>query len=198
MTITAAQGREPSRQTMKQKPQIFTGHWLGFYFALPATILLMLIIVIPIIAVAFLSLTDYTLGALTWKIIGLENYQQALSDDVFIRSIANTGVYVATVVPLSVGLGLLIALLIHGRTRTRRLYEVIYFLPVTGTLVAMAIVWQFLLHSRIGPVNMILSNLGFERIGFFSEPETALFSLAAIGVWQLVGFNMILFLAGFR
>ncbi|PCI04678.1 MAG: ABC transporter permease [Hyphomicrobiales bacterium] len=168
----------------------------GYAFAFPATLLLAVIILLPIAIVIFLSATDYTLGALNWSFVGLTNYEKLLSDAVFWRSIKNTFLYVVIVVPGSVGLAFLLALLVHERVHTKRLYEIIFFLPVTGTLVAMAIVWQFLLHSRVGPVNLLLLENGFERIGFFTDPNLAMISLAMIGIWQLIGFNLILFLAG--
>ena len=83
-----------------------------------------------------------------------------------------------------------------GASAPARFYEVIYFLPVTSTLIAMATVWQFVLHPRLGPVNALLRMIGFGEIAFLSEPSLALPTLAVIGIWQLVGFNMVLFLAG--
>ena len=84
----------------------------------------------------------------------------------------------------------------HRRTRSRSFYEVIYFLPVTSTLIAMATMWQFLLHPSLGPVNAVLKSLGFGEVAFLSEPRLVIPTLAAIGIWQLIGFNMVLFLAG--
>jgi len=60
----------------------------------------------------------------------------------------------------------------------------------------MATVWKYLLHGQIGPVNQLLHSLGFTPIEFFGDPAMVLFSLAVIGVWQLAGFNMVLFIAG--
>ena len=79
-----------------------------------------------------------------------------MADPVFRRSLWNTLLYVAIVLPGSVCLGLLVAMLVHGRKRTRSFYEIVYFLPVTSTLIAMATVWQFLLHPRLGPINAFL------------------------------------------
>jgi multiple sugar transport system permease protein len=103
---------------------------------------------------------------------------------------------VAIVVPGGVLISLLVAILIHQRKRTRSLYEVIYFLPVTSTLIAMATMWQFLLHPTLGLINQALKGLGFAETAFLSEPRLVIPTLAAIGIWQLVGFNMVLFLAG--
>lgn len=168
----------------------------GLFFSAPAFVLLTFIHVVPLVTLVVLSFTDYELGALDVGWLGLQNFARAFSDPVFQRAFKNTLLFVAIVIPGSVLLGLLIALLVHARKRTRSLYEVIYFLPVTSTLVAMATVWQFLLHPRLGPVNGFLKNLGFPEIAFLSEPSLVIPTLAVIGLWQMVGFNMILFLAG--
>ena len=119
-----------------------------------------------------------------------------MADPVFRRALRNTFLYVALVLPGAVLLGLFIAVLVHGRTRTRWFYQVIYFLPVTSTLIAMATVWQAILHPRLGPINAALRFLGFDEIAFLSEPSLVLPTLAVIGIWQLLGFNMVLFMAG--
>lgn len=168
----------------------------GCGFAFPAFLLLLLINIVPLVVLVYLSFTDYELGAVDTRFLGLDNFRKALADPVFRRSLGNTFVYVAIVLPGAVGFGLLVAVLLHRRKRTRSFYEVIYFLPVTSTLIAMATVWQFILHPRLGPVNGVLRATGFGEIAFLTEPGYVLPTLAAIGIWQLVGFNMVLFLAG--
>ncbi|NUR10728.1 MAG: sugar ABC transporter permease [Bradyrhizobium sp.] len=168
----------------------------GLGFAAPAFILLVLTNLAPIAALAFLSFTNYELGALDFSFVGLKNFSAALQDPVIRRSVANTLLYVAIVVPGGVLSSLLIAILIHQRTRTRSIYEVIYFLPVTSTLIAMATMWQFLLHPTLGLINQTLKGLGFAEAAFLSDPRLVIPTLAAIGIWQLIGFNMVLFLAG--
>ncbi len=168
----------------------------GAGFALPAFVLLLLTTLAPLAVLLWLSFTNYELGGVDMEWVGLANFQKALGDPIIRRSLVNTLLYVAIVVPGGVFGALLIAILVHRRTRTRSLYEVIYFLPVTSTLIAMATVWQFLLHPSLGPVNGVLKWMGFAPVAFLSEPSTALATLAVIGIWQLLGFNMILFLAG--
>lgn len=170
--------------------------WYGVAFSLPAFVLLLLTILAPLAVLGWLSFTDYELGAVEVTAVGLKNFEKALVDPVLRRSLFNTLVYVAIVLPASVMLALVVAILVHGRRHTRTFYEVIFFLPVTSTLIAMATVWQFLLHPKLGPINGILVALGFEAIPFLSEPALVLPTLAMIGIWQLVGFNMVLFLAG--
>lgn len=169
---------------------------MGGLFALPAMLLLLALILAPLACLLLLSFTDYEIGALSFEWIGLANFERALADPVFRRAIGNTLLYVAIVLPGSVILGLLISLLVHARMRTRGLYETIYFLPVTATLIAMAVVWQFLLHPGLGPVNSVLKMLGLKEQAFISDPSLLIPTIAVIGLWQAIGFNMVLFIAG--
>ncbi|MEO6750015.1 MAG: sugar ABC transporter permease, partial [Casimicrobiaceae bacterium] len=116
----------------------------GMGFSLPATILLLLTCLVPLCVLCVMSFTDYELGNVGVKYVGLANFSKAMGDPVFRRSLWNTLLYVAIVLPGSVCLGLLVAITIYGRKRTRSFYEIVYFLPVTSTLIAMATVWQFL------------------------------------------------------
>lgn len=170
--------------------------WTGLGFAMPASLLMALTVLVPLGVLLVLSFTDYELGAVATRGVGFGNFWKALGDPVFRRSMWNTALYVAIVVPGSVGLALLVAILVHGRRRSRAFYEVAYFLPVTSTLIAMATVWQFLLHPRLGPINAFLKLLGLRETAFLSEPALVVPTLAVIGIWQLLGFNMVLFLAG--
>ncbi|WP_404927975.1 carbohydrate ABC transporter permease [Mesorhizobium sp. ORM16] len=176
--------------------QAFIERLVAGGFALPALLLLVLTILVPLGVLGYLSFTDYELGEVDVHYVGLQNITDALTDPEFRRALKNTLVYVAIVLPGSVILSLLVAVLVHRRRRTRSLYEIIYFLPVTSTFIAMATVWQFLLHPSLGPVSAVLRWLGIGEVAFLSNPSLALPTLAVIGIWQLVGFNMILFLAG--
>lgn len=169
---------------------------VGITMAAPAAILMIALIVAPVISLISISMTDYELGAVETRWLGFSNYHRALADPVFRRAITNTLIYVGIVLPLGVFVSLLVAILVHGRTRSRSFYEVVYFLPVTATIIAMAAVWQFILHPRLGPVNGALKALGFGELAFLSDPSLVLPTLAAIGLWSIVGFNMVLFLAG--
>ena len=174
------------------KRQTLTGLALSF----PGALLLICLYAMPMIVLLVLGFTDYEMGAININWVGFSNFKRLWVDPVFQRSIWNTLMYVVYVVPISVIGGLLIALLVHARTKTRSFYEVVYFLPVTSTLIAMATVWQFLLHPKLGPVNMIIQLVGLSTQNFLGDPALMIPTLAAIGVWQLLGFNMILFLTG--
>lgn len=168
----------------------------AYAFATPALVLILALLLVPIAVVIGLSFTDYQLGAIEWSWIGLGNYERMLDDPVFWRSLSNTFIYVAIVVPGSVGAALVVAILVHERKRTRTLYQIIYFLPVTTTLIAMSVVWHFVLNPQIGPVAAAVRALGLPGFDMFGDPDLVLLALAIIGIWQLIGFNMVLFLAG--
>ena len=168
----------------------------GLSFAAPATFLLVATYIIPMIVLVGFSVTDYRLGALSTRFIGLDNFAKAVHDPVFLRALGNTVVYAAIVIPFGVFMALGVAMLVYSRRRSRVFWEVAYFLPVTATLVAMATVWQFLLHPSLGPVNAALKWLGFAPVAFLSNPLLLISTMAVIGIWQVLGFNMVLFLAG--
>lgn len=169
---------------------------LAWWFALPASFLMLTTLILPVVIVALLSFTNYELGMPDTAFVGIDNYLSVLNDPTFWHVLRNTLLYTLFVVPGSVIGGLLLAVLVQSVGKGRRLYQCLFFLPVTATLVAMATVWKYLLHGQIGPVNQLLHSLGFTPIEFFGDPGMVLFSLAVIGVWQLAGFNMVLFIAG--
>ncbi len=190
ITETASETRSQRSSTARRMA------WRGILFVLPAVLLLLAIYIIPMIVLAVFSVTDYQLGALSTKFVGLHNFQKAFSDPVFLRALANTVLYAVIVIPAGVFLALGIALLVYNRKRSRAFWEIAYFLPVTATLVAMATVFQFLLHPSLGPVNAAIKWMGFEPVGFLSNPSLLIPTMAIIGIWQVLGFNMVLFLAG--
>ncbi len=172
--------------------------WVAIGMATPATFLLFLLLLGPTGAVILLSMTDWQFGAKTMNFIGFGNYVELFSDRVFWISLRNTLLYVAITVPASVALGLGSALLIEARGSLQSFYRTVFFLPVTATLIAMAVVWEFLFHPNVGLVNLLLALIGIRGVHWLNDPATALYALSAIGVWQSIGFNTVLFLAGLK
>ncbi|WP_249694563.1 sugar ABC transporter permease [Stappia sp. WLB 29] len=170
------------------------------WLAGPATLAMVLFIFLPVAIVALLSFTDYQFGATTLNWTGLENYQRLLGSTLGQRAITNTLLYVAIVIPASVALGLLVALGLHRMTGwapgLAHALRAVYFLPVAATLVAMSVAWQMVLHPSLGVVNHVLAALGGEPRNWLSDRGLVLYTLAVIGIWQTVGYNMVLFLAG--
>lgn len=188
-------------------PRSFAHVW----FIAPALALMVLILLLPIAIAGALSFTDYSLGGSSVDWVGTENYQRIFTRATYEKMFGATFRYVAVVVPMSVGLGLGAALLISSVRRFGDVYKTIYFLPVMAALLAMAIVWEFTLHPTIGLVNRALAlgcgtwlegwsfwAHGCERSFplWLTDRDTAIWTVAFIGVWQGFGFNMVLYLAG--
>jgi multiple sugar transport system permease protein len=168
----------------------------GWLLSLPAALSFLVLLLLPTLAAVLLAFTDYEFGApdLTW--IGLGNFVELMQDRGFLVSLRNTLVFVGITAPLSIAGGLALALLIEGLARGRTLFRAIFFLPVVSLPVAMATAWQYLLHPTIGPVNAALGAFGIAGPGWLTSSDTVLLSLAAIGIWDAIGFNLVLFLAG--
>jgi multiple sugar transport system permease protein len=164
----------------------------------PAFLLLFALVLLPCAAVLVISLTDWQLGARTLHLVGLDNFVELLTDPVFRRSLCNTLVFAAAVIPATLGLGLLVALLIEAGNSAQAVYRAIHFLPFMATLAAMAVVWEALLHPTIGLVNQTLQAAGLPTANWLRDERTALGVLAVISVWQNLGLAMILFLAGLK
>lgn len=160
-------------------PQARAESFWGVALAAPAMLLILALMLGPIAALIGLSVTDYRLGAVAVKLVGLGNYEAMLGDPVARRSLANTFRYVAIVLPLSVFGALLVAILMHARMRTRSLYEIVYFLPLTSTLIAMATVWQFMLHPNLGALAALADALGLSRPDFLNDPDLAIWAIAS-------------------
>jgi len=170
----------------------------GTLLALPAFILMWLMLLGPAVAVGLLSLTDWNFGEPRIGFAGLENYEELWGDRVFWVSLRNTLIYVGFSVPVTVLLGLLAAIAIESVGRGRGFYRAAFFLPVASTLLAMALVWEFMLHPTVGFVNQTFRTLGLPTTDWLQNPDTALFALAVIGVWQNLGLAMVLFMAGLK
>jgi multiple sugar transport system permease protein len=170
----------------------------GWLLSAVAVFMMWAVLIGPCIAVAVIALTDWVFGMPTMSFVGTENFSELLADRVFWISLRNTVIYVALLVPISVALGLGAALLIDGAAFGQRAYTAIYFLPVTATLLATALAWEFAFHPSVGWINQAFGFLGFSRVDWMKDPDVVLYSLVIIGVWQALGLNMVLYLAGLR
>ena len=166
----------------------------------PAALAVVLFIFLPVAVVFVLAFTDYQFGAASANWVGTANFDKLFGSKLGRNALINTLVYAAIVIPASVGLGLAVALVLHRMTalvpRVSAILRTVYFLPVAATLVAMAVAWQMLLHPSLGLINSWVSAFGLTPQQWLTDRDMVLYTLAAIGVWQSIGYNMVLFLAG--
>jgi multiple sugar transport system permease protein len=170
-------------------------YWVAFWLLLPATAGLIVFTFAPLVYAFYISLNDFQLlsGQLTW--IGAANYLRLLSDPNVVKSLVVSGLYTVISVVAQVLLGLALALLVKDRVRGLGFFRTAYFLPVVASFVVMATIWKFL-YAESGLFNAILLTLGLPAQPFLRSADQALASIAALGVWKFVGFNMLIFLGG--
>ena len=158
----------------------------------------MLFFVLPALMTVAVSFTDWTLGKADFTWVGFDNYAYILTDPDFLKSLRNTVVLTVIVVPVSFVLSLGLALAIRSLGgRWGELWQTIYFLPVTASLVAMSVVWQWVLHPEVGIVAWLLSFFGAAaKINWLNDRDIVLFTLAFIIIWQMTGYYMVIFLTG--
>ena len=176
---------------------------IGWSFAAPFVILFGVFLALPIVAAFAMSFTSFGLRDLQNPIgttaVGFDNYINLFSDAKFWKALGNTAYFVVVGVPLTLGLGLLIAnALSRGITRFRTAYRVGYYLPVITSIVAIAVVWRFLLNPDVGLINMLLGGLGINGPAWLANPTLAMPSIIAMAVWRNVGFAMVVFVAGMQ
>lgn len=170
----------------------------GYALAAPGFLLLVMLFFLPVLAVFVIAATDWQFGAKTLSFVGLKNFVVLFSDPTFRTSFLNTIVYVGLVVPSTVTAGLLLALVIERSHSLRTFYRAVHFLPYMATLTAMAIAWEALLDPTIGLANQILAGAGYPAVNWLRNENTVLPVLAVIGVWQNLGFAMVLYMAGLK
>lgn len=175
----------------------------GWAFAAPFVVLFGIFLALPILASFVLSFTSFGLKDLQnpvgTSVVGLKNYTDLLGDPKFWKALGNTAYFVVVGVPLTLGLGLLIAnALSRGITRFRTAFRVGYYLPVITSIVAIAVVWRFLLNPDVGLVNVLLKDIGITGPDWLANPTLAMPSIIAMAVWRNVGFAMVVFIAGMQ
>ena len=176
---------------------------IGWSFAAPFVILFGIFLALPILASFVLSFTSFGLRDLQnpigTTVVGLQNYTDLLADPKFWKSLGNTVYFVVVGVPLTLGLGLVIAnALSRGITRFRTAFRVGYYLPVITSIVAIAVVWRFLLDPDVGLINMVLGGIGITGPAWLANPALAMPSIIAMAIWRNVGFAMVVFIAGMQ
>jgi multiple sugar transport system permease protein len=153
----------------------------------------------PIIASFYLSLTKYKIGG-TPQWLGLENYETAFSNDpLFWPSIGRTFYFAIASVVLGVVFSLLAAMLLNQNIKGKTIFRALYYLPSLTPVVALTILWQWLLSPQQGLVNYLLGMAGIPGPGWLTDRSWAIPSIILITLWSTVGGGrMIIFLAGLQ
>lgn len=182
----------------KTQMQAHKALW-GYIFLLPWVLGLVIFFLGPILASAYFSLTEYDVMSAP-RFIGFENYTKAFFDDkLFWSSLGRTFSYAMVVVPLTLIGSLLLAISLNQGAKGTNIFRTFFFLPSLTPAVALALLWTWLFHPNVGPINVGLSWFGIEGPGWFSSKEWAMPALILVSLWAGVGGNtMLIFLAGLQ
>jgi multiple sugar transport system permease protein len=172
-------------------------------FLAPGLLVIGLFFLLPIGASILLALTDFDIYALgdpaNVRLVGLRNFSRLLADPLFWISMRNTFYFVLVGGPLTLGVALAAALLLHSRlARWKGVFRTIFFAPYVTTLVAVAIVFRYLYHPRFGGLNRVLELFGIPAIDWLGDPRWAMPAIILLAVWKNFGYAMILFIAGLQ
>ena len=166
----------------------------GWAFILPTMLGLIILNIYPIfktIYESFFKTGDFGKGNI---FIGFDNYVKLFHDAEVWQALLNTFKYAIVEVPFSIAIALVLAVLLNRKMKGRAVYRTIFFLPMVAAPAAIAMVWRWLFNSEFGLLNHIFHT----KINWISDPRIAVYAIAVIGVWSIIGYNMVLFLSGLQ
>jgi multiple sugar transport system permease protein len=180
-----------------------SGERAGWLFVAPALLVIGAFFLVPVAAAFALSLTDFDIYALAdvqnLRFAGLDNYLDILRTPLFWKSLGNTLYFVGVGVPLSIAVSLAAALLLDSRlARWQGFFRTALFAPVVTTVVAVAVIWRYLLHTRYGLINYALGQLGIGPVDWLGDPHWSMPAIILFAVWKNFGYNMVILLAALQ
>ncbi|SBS69837.1 carbohydrate ABC transporter permease [uncultured Microbacterium sp.] len=194
---TSAAGRRGGFAAQRRRTAVAA--WL---FALPFVAIFAVFMLGPLIGSFAMSFTDLGVKDLRTPFavnpVGFDNFVALFQDELFVKSIFNTFYFVIVGIPLTMAAGLLLAVALNsGIEKFRSVFRVGYYTPVVTSIVAVAVVWRFILQDS-GLANTVLSWVGIDGPDWLNDPFWAMPSIIAMGVWRNMGTLMIIFLAGLQ
>ncbi len=175
----------------------------AWFFLAPALFLIGIFFFLPVAASLLLSVTDFDIYGIAnpgnTRFVGLHNYSKLLHTPDFWKALRNTFYFAFVGGPLTIAASLAAALLLNSKlVRFKSFFRTIYFTPFVTTLVAVAIVWRYLYHTRYGLINYSLSKIGIAPIDWLGDPHWAMPAIILMAVWKSFGYNMLIFIAGLQ
>ena len=168
---------------------------IAYAFLLPSLIGLVVFTIYPLIYSFYLSFQRWDMLS-DMRFIGLRNYERLIDDSDFYKIMSNTGIYTVSVVLITLVLALLLAILLNQKLRARAIFRTTFFLPVVMSLTALSAVWLWIYDPEFGLANWILRSIGLPTSRWMNSPQSALTAVIIMMIWQTLGYDIIIFLAG--
>ena len=168
-------------------------------FLIPGLALYLYIVIGPMVQAVNTGFYEWKPG-LQAVFIGLDNYADLFTDQVFLRSVGNTFTLMLGAMAIQLPLGFVFALLIHRKVRGHAFFQTVFFIPMVLSTVVIAVLWAQIYQPRFGLLNTALEWLGLSALqrSWLGDTETALWSIIAVVGWQFVGLYMLIFLAALQ
>jgi multiple sugar transport system permease protein len=187
------------RNPTKQKGSRLLWHeaLMAYLFVSPAMILFLVFSVLPVMFAFLLSFTNYDiLSPIQW--VGLRNYARLLTDTIFQRGVLNVLYYALMFIPAMIILSILLAMALNRNMPGMRFFRTLYYLPAVTSSIAASVVWTWMLQKDYGVINQFLALFGIVGPAWLANSDTAMVAIVIVTVWQGLGGNIIVFLAGLQ
>jgi ABC-type sugar transport system permease subunit len=168
----------------------------GYIFVIPGLLSYLLFTFYPTIRCLVQSLHLIRGAGNPWVFNGINNYLDIFRDKIFWGSLKNTFYYVALTIPLGTIVSLLLAVVLNSIVKARGFFRALYFIPSVAGVIAVGIVFNWMYEPYLGVLNLLLSKLGLPRLNWLRDLKLALPSIAVMNIWQTLGYNVVIFLAG--
>ena len=170
----------------------------AYLFIAPVILLFGIFRIVPSVQTLAYSFFKVELIRKRFIFVGLENFRALLQDEIFIKAMGNTLIYVVSIVPISAGIALLLAVLFNGPLRFKEIFKALYFSPMVTSTVAAAMVWWWMYNPQYGIFNVLLKLVGIPAQPWLMSSRQALGCIVAFSVWKILGYNMVIYLAGLQ
>ncbi len=205
MAITSAATRplviaKPRPTGLRRVLREMRKQWSAYLFLAPVLLSFAVFTFFAAAYAFYLSFHEWNILEPNKPYVGLDNYERLLRDERFGQAILNTLYYTIVSVPLTIGLGLFVALLLNNKIRARGLFRTFFYLPVVTPLVIAAIIWKWVYNGDYGLLNYYLMKLHVidEPLLWLSDKHLAMPAVILTSVWKTVGFAMVVYLAGLQ
>ena len=170
----------------------------AYLYLLPALVILGVFSFYPVVRSLLMGFTTIHWRTFEVSEVGLHNFRWLMEDERFGLALRNTFTFVIGVVPASIIISLIIAVLLNSKIKGAAIFRSIYFLPFVTSTIAIAMVWSWIYNTNNGILNYFLGLFGVDPIRWIEHPDYAMLSLIIMSVWSSLGFNIVILLAGLQ
>lgn len=169
----------------------------GLAFVFPAFVLLILFTLYPMLNTVGTSFFNWNLGGRK-KYVGTYNYQKLFSSNEIFQVLKNTFLYVIIIVPITMVIGFILAMMIKKKSKVNVVYRTMIFTPHIASMVGLSVVWLYIFNPQYGVLNKVISIFGFSPLRWVNETSTALISICIVTIWRMIGYDVIVFMGAIQ